>query len=282
MPSTLRELHINVAAALNGVVEFPRREAELLLIAHLECNQLYFITHQDELTDENDPMLKDWIEKRSRNVPLEYLTNRVSFYSREFFIDEGALIPRPETEHLIDEVLLRVSKEEEITIVEVGVGSGIISIILALHLPKARFIAVDISPRALSVARRNIEKFGLSDRIELREGDLLSCVNETIDLLVSNPPYIAEDALLESNLSYEPQNALFGGTIGDEIIQRLLDEVFVRKIPYFVCEMGYDQRVKVQEYLKPFAIQSLEFYKDLAGFDRGFVLEIDRLVFSKE
>jgi release factor glutamine methyltransferase len=174
---------------------------------------------------------------------------------------------------LIDEVLARVSCNDAITVVEVGVGSGIISIMLALHLPNARFIAVDISPKALAVAQRNIETFGLSDRIELREGDLLSCVDEKIDLLVSNPPYIAQDAPLESNLSYEPQNALFGGEIGDEIIRRLLDEIYTRQIPIFVCEMGYDQRSKVQEYLKSFAVQSLEFYKDLASFDRGFVLK---------
>jgi len=78
---------------------------------------------------------------------------------------------------------------------------------------------------------------------------------------------------LESNLSYEPQNALFGGSVGDEIIRRLLDEVYARSIPLFVCEMGYDQRLKVQEYLKSFAVQSLEFYKDLASFDRGFTLK---------
>ncbi|MDD5212408.1 MAG: peptide chain release factor N(5)-glutamine methyltransferase, partial [Sulfuricurvum sp.] len=233
----------------------------------------YFITHQETLIDENEPRLLEWIERRAQNEPLEYLTNCVSFYSREFYIDEGGLIPRPETELLIDEVLARVNHDEPLVIVEVGVGSGIISILLALHLSNARFVAVDISPRALSVARRNIETFGLSDRIELREGDLLSCVNEKIDLLVSNPPYIAEDVSLESNLSYEPQNALFGGTIGDEIIRRLLDEVYVRKIPIFVCEMGYDQRSSVQEYLKSFAVQSLEFYKDLASFDRGFCLK---------
>ena len=122
------------------------------------------------------------------------------------------------------------------------------------------------------MARRNIAAFGLEERIELREGDLLSCVDEDIDLLVSNPPYIAHDAPLESNLSYEPQNALFGGEIGDEIIRSLLDEVYARRIPVFACEMGYDQREKVQEYLKSFAVQSLEFYTDLAGFDRGFVL----------
>lgn len=273
MSKRLKELHDEISNRLKGVVESPRREAELLLIAYLQRDQLYFITHQDDLIDENDPKLEEWIEKRSRNVPLEYLTNRVSFYSREFYIDEGALIPRPETEHLIDEVLSSVTAEEAMTVVEVGVGSGIISILLALHLPNARFIAVDISPRALAVARRNIEAFGLGERIELREGDLLSCVEEPIDVLVSNPPYIAQDAPLESNLSYEPQNALFGGEIGDEIIQRLLDEVYHRQIPLFVCEMGYDQRLKVQEYLRKFAVKSLDFYTDLASFDRGFILK---------
>lgn len=273
MPKRLKELHEEITRRLVGVVESPRREAELLLIAYLGKDQLYFITHQDDVIDQEDPKLLEWIEKRSKNVPLEYLTNRVSFYSREFYIDEGSLIPRPETEHLIDEVLACVSAEEAITIVEVGVGSGIISILLALHLPKAHFIAVDISPKALAVARRNIETFGLSERIELREGDLLSCVSEPIDLLVSNPPYIAHDVPLESNLSYEPQNALFGGAIGDEIIQRLLDEVYVRSIPLFACEMGYDQKLKVQEYLKNFAVQSLDFYTDYASFDRGFVLK---------
>lgn len=271
MSKRLRELHDETTARLKGVVEFPRREAELLLMAYLKKDQLYFITHQDAMIEE-DPLLNEWIDRRSRNVPLEYLTNRVSFYSREFYVDEGALIPRPETEVLIDEILSRVAPEEAITVVEVGVGSGIISILLALHLPNARFIAVDISPAALLVARRNIEAYGLQERIELRLGDVLSPVSETIDLLVSNPPYIADDASLESNLAYEPQNALFGGEIGDEIIRKLLDETFGRRIPIFACEMGYDQRIKVEEYVKPFPVQSLEFYRDLAGFDRGFVM----------
>ena len=273
MSKRLKELHEEITLRLNGVVESPRPQPELLLMAYLNKDQLYFITHQEDVLDESDPRLVQWVEKRSANVPLEYLTNRVSFYSREFYIDEGALIPRPETEHLIDEVLGSVSLDDTMTVVEVGVGSGIISILLALHLPNARFIAVDISPRALAVARRNIEMFGLSERIELREGNLLSPIIEKIDFLVSNPPYIAHDAPLESNLSYEPQNALFGGEIGDEMIRALLDEVYTRRIPSFACEMGYDQRSKVQEYLKNFAVQSLDFYTDYASFDRGFVLK---------
>ncbi len=274
MSCRLSQLHEEITAALTGIVEFPRREAELLLMAYLHVDQLYFITHQEVLLDENHPQLREWIDKRCTNVPLEYLTNRVSFYSREFYIDEGALIPRPETELLIDEVLKCVDASSDATIVEVGVGSGIISIMLALHLPNARFIAVDISPLALAVARRNIENFGLSERISLREGDLLSCVSEKIDILVSNPPYISNDVVLESNLSYEPQNALFGGEIGDEIIRRLLDEVQERHIPLFVCEFGFDQRQNVQEYLKDSAVKSLEFYQDYASHDRGFIVKV--------
>lgn len=272
MPQQLKELHQHITEKLRDVVEHPRREAELLLMAYLGRDQLYFITHQNDLLDENDPKLLQWIEERSKNVPLEYITNRVSFYSREFYIDPGALIPRPETELLIDEMLKHIDLQSRALIVEVGVGSGIISIMLAHHLPNARFIAVDISHSALSVAKKNIEKFGLGKRIELRHSDLLGNVDETIDVLVSNPPYIALDASLENNLLYEPQNALFGGMIGDEIIQRLLDEVQTRNIPLFGCEMGFDQKLKVQNYLSSFAVQSLEFYTDYSGHDRGFVL----------
>jgi release factor glutamine methyltransferase len=157
--------------------------------------------------------------------------------------------------------------------VEVGVGSGIISIILAKKLPYATFIAVDISQKALNVAKKNIQKFHLQDRIELRLGNLLDSVEESFDYLVSNPPYIQEGIVLESNLAYEPQNALFGGEKGDEIIQKLLDSTLKRGIKFFTCEMGYDQKDKISNYLSPFDGIELEFYKDYAGFDRGFTLK---------
>ncbi len=183
------------------------------------------------------------------------------------------MIPRPETELLIDRVLEEAEDDSEQTIVEVGVGSGVISIVLAQHLPKARIIAVDISEKALSVARKNIEAFGLEERIELRQGSLLEPVDEPIDILVSNPPYIADDAPLEQNLDYEPDLALFGGPIGDEIIRELLDTIDARRIPVSAFEFGYDQKAKVEAYLVERDYASLEFYKDLAGFDRGFVLK---------
>ena len=262
-----------ITAELHEAAERPRREAELLLMAHLERDQVWLITHQ-ETPVENPPRLIEWIKRRKAHEPLEYITNRVSFYSQTFHIAPGALIPRPETELLIDRVLECTEPQRAVTIVEVGVGSGIISIVLAQHLPHARIIAVDISEEALAVARKNIADFGLEDRIELRHGSLLEPVTEPIDILVSNPPYIADDAPLDQNLDYEPDLALFGGPVGDEIIRRLLDEAVARRIPVTAFEMGYDQKAKVEAYLEGSGYRSLEFYRDLAEFDRGFVLKL--------
>jgi len=265
----LKEATQKLAAA-----NIPRapREAQLLLMAHLNVDELWLITHQNDSIEES-ALYWEWVERRAKNEPFEYITNRVSFYAEEFYIDEGALIPRPETELLVDEVLKNIPDHEApYLFAEVGVGSGIISIMLAKKLKNARFIAVDISPAALGVAKKNIEKFGLSQRVELRLGSLLDPVPEEIDYLVSNPPYIEDGIALESNLSYEPQNALYGGKVGDEIIKKLLDEVLKQKIKYFTCEMGYDQQDKIQNYLKSENFTSLQFYKDYSSFDRGFSL----------
>ena len=255
-------------------IERASREAQLLLMYHLGVDELWLLTHQEDEVKESEKLL-EWVGRRAKDEPLEYITQRVSFYSEEFFIAKGALIPRPETELLIDEVLKNIEdKSTPLTIAEVGVGSGIISIMLAKFLPNARFIAVDISKDALAIAQKNIQKFGLSNRITLREGSLLEPVTEHIDYLVSNPPYIANAAPLESNLSYEPQNALFGGEDGDEIIKELLDELLKREINFFSCEMGYDQKDKIRNYLKETPIKSLSFYKDYSDFDRGFTLRL--------
>ncbi|WP_294966578.1 peptide chain release factor N(5)-glutamine methyltransferase [Sulfurimonas sp.] len=270
----VKDVLAEITSKLKPFIERASREAQLLLMGHLQEDELWLITNQkSEVT--NVEKLFEWVDRRAKNEPLEYITNSVSFYSQEFFIAPGALIPRPETELLIDDVLKNFPDiDAKITFVEVGIGSGIISIVLAQHYKNAKFIAVDISADALKIAKVNIEKFEMQDRIELRLGSLLEPVDEHIDYLVSNPPYIADEVLLESNLSYEPQNALFGGSIGDEIIQNLLDEVLKRNINFFTCEMGYDQKGKIRDYLITKDFENLEFYKDYSDFDRGFTLKI--------
>ena len=268
----VKDILKEITAALNPHIERAPREAQLLLMHHLGVDELWLLTNQNAAVKDVDKLLK-WVERRAKNEPLEYITQRVSFYSEEFFIAQGALIPRPETELLIDEVIKNIKdRDSNMTFAEVGVGSGIISVMLAKHFTNAKFIAVDISQDAIEIAKKNIEKFGLENRIELRLGSLLEPIGEDIDYLVSNPPYIANDFKLESNLSYEPQNALFGGTVGDEIIKELLDEVLNRKINFFSCEIGYDQQDKIRNYLNNKPLKKLEFYKDFSDFDRGFTL----------
>ncbi len=272
--STVKELLKDITNKLDAHIPRASREAQLFLMHHLGVDELWLLTNQNTKV-ENTELLYKMIERRSKNEPFEYITNRVSFYSEEFYIQKGALIPRPETELLIDEVLKHYpDTNAKLQFAEVGVGSGIISIMLAKKYKNAKFIAVDISPDALNVAKKNIDKFGLSDRIELRVGSLLDPVEEKVDYLVSNPPYIENGVELESNLDYEPQNALFGGQVGDEIIKELLDEVLKRDIKFFSCEMGYDQKDRISYYLKQKKFKTLNFYKDYADFDRGFTLEL--------
>lgn len=272
--STVKEILRDITTTLNPHIPRASREAQLLLMAFLDVDELWLLTNQNtELSDTTK--LYEMVNRRSKNEPYEYIVNKVSFYSEEFYIDYGALIPRPETEQLIDEVLKnKPNLDENINFAEVGIGSGIISIILALKYKNAKFIAVDISEDALRIAKINIKKFQLQDRIELRLGSLLEPIDEKIDYLVSNPPYIEDGVLLESNLDYEPQNALFGGEVGDEIIKELLDGVLSRNIKFFTCEMGYDQKGKMSYYLKDKNYDDLVFYKDLANFDRGFTLRL--------
>jgi release factor glutamine methyltransferase len=193
------------------------------------------------------------------------------FYSREFYVDSRVLIPRPETELLVDLVVSTCKGLKRAKIVEIGTGSGIISIILAILLPKAKIKAIDISNDALDVAKINAKKHGVEDKIEFIQSNLLENVKDnSFDMLVSNPPYIANDEPLHVGLSYEPSLALYGGVVGDEILKDIIDTFKQRDIKYLACEMGYDQREKILSYAN-----NAEFYKDLAGLDRGFIIRRD-------
>lgn len=271
MPSTVKELLDLATIQLQNISERARQEAKILLAFQLNCDILWLMTHEADEIKVSQAYF-DLVNRRVHGEPIEYITNSVSFYSETFYAAPGALIARPETEILVDKVLETLPSDFSGHIVEVGIGSGIISIMLAKHLLEAKFSAVDISEDALAVAQVNIERFGLSQRIKLFKGDLLSPIEDKIDVLVSNPPYIEAGVLLEKPLDFEPQNALFGGTKGDEILKRLINEATLRKIPMVACEMGYDQKESINNYIKIKSCYNIAFYKDLADFDRGFVL----------
>lgn len=251
-------------------------EAELLLAYHLGKDRTYLLIHDREsIADVDD--FKQLIQRRAAHEPYEYIVGSASFYDIHLEVEEGVLIPRPETEILIDLVAEIIEKENITRIAEIGVGSGAISIVLARKFPQLHVIATDICDTPLKVAGKNIETFGLSKQIELRKSNLIDEVPEELELVVSNPPYIAEDFLLESNvIDYEPKEALFGGRIGDELLKQIILNVKNRGIRYLACEMGYDQKEPLQEFVNEIGVEYIKFFKDLAQFDRGFVIKFNK------
>ncbi len=251
----------------------PRFEAELLLAHHLKRDRLYLYTHNRDKIEDFEGF-KSLIKRRAEFEPYEYIVNRVSFYDIELYIDKGVLIPRPETEILIDLVADIIKRDKITSIGEIGVGSGAISIVLARKFPNLKVVATDISDRAIKISSINIEKFNLKDRVEVIKSNLLDEVKRDIELVVSNPPYIANGFKLEENIiRYEPKEALFGGDIGDELLKEIILDIKSRDIRYLACEMGYNQKESLEEFFKQNEIKSYNFYQDLAGFDRGFIID---------
>ena len=258
---------------LSVACERPQFEAELLLAHHLKQDRMYLITHESDLI-ENSNDFQVLIRRRAEHEPYEYIVGKASFYDIYLEVEEGVLIPRPETEILIDLVSDIIEKENIKKIAEIGVGSGAISVVLARKFPELCVIATDICDTPLKVAEKNIDTFGLNEQIELRRSNLIDNVSEPLELVVSNPPYIAENFLLESNVvDYEPKEALFGGRVGDELLKQIILDVKKRDIKYLACEMGYDQKEPITSFVNALGVESIRFYKDLAGFDRGFVIE---------
>ena len=258
---------------LQEACERPAFEAELLLAYHLGQDRTYLFLHDmDSFTDVDD--FKALIQRRAAHEPYEYIVGSASFYDIHLEVEEGVLIPRPETEILIDLVAEIIEKENITSIAEIGVGSGAISIVLARKFPKLHIIATDICDTPLKVAGKNIETFGLSQQIELRKSNLIDEVSESLELVVSNTHYIAEDFLLESNvIDYEPKEALFGGSVGDELLKQIILDVRDKGVKYLACEMGYDQKEPLQGFVNEIGVEYIKFYKDLAGFDRGFIIK---------
>ncbi len=264
---TIREA-LSLASA-----KIPSKEAQILLAFYLQKDRLYLIAHDDEQLG-NEEGYFALIHRAKAGEPIEYITQKVSFYREEFFIQQGALIPRPETEILIDKSVEIAKQFSRPVIAEIGTGSGIIAIMLAKLLPDAKIIATDISSDALQVARKNLSRFHLADRVELIRSPYLDKVEMLPDIIVSNPPYIAHDTPLEHKLSYEPQEALYGGQKGDELLKEIVDLACNKRVSYLCCEMGYDQKKSMQNYLRDKGVQDVDFYQDWAGFDRGFVAKV--------
>jgi release factor glutamine methyltransferase len=269
---TVKTLLQQATQELQESCERPQFEAELLLAHHLGKERTWLMIHErDEVEDVEG--FKALVSRRANDEPYEYIVGEASFYDIHLKVEPGVLIPRPETEILIDLVAKIIQREKITSIAEIGVGSGAISVVLARKFPQLKIIATDICDTPLKVAGENIADHGLEEQITLRKSNLIDEVREPVELVVSNPPYIAEDFLLERNVAaYEPKEALFGGRVGDELLKQIITDVKARGIKWLACEMGYDQKAPIAAFVKEIGVQSVEFYQDLAGHDRGFVI----------
>jgi len=218
-------------------VPSPRMNAELLLMFTLGCDRAYLHAHpKRELTDDESNRYGAALAERRRGVPTQYITGHQEFWGMDLIVTPAVLIPRPETEHLIETVLGLMEAGEAgksdrpsgpMRIVDVGTGSGCIALALAKELPDALIDATDISADALEVACANAARHILETRIRFHETDLLGGLDGLFDLIVSNPPYVGESEEDQVQLEvrrFEPRNAVFAGPVGTEVIERLIPQ----------------------------------------------------------
>ncbi len=252
----------------------PRLDAELLLVHSLGLkSRVELYTNFDRpLTDEEVEAYRQLIIRRAKGEPVAYITGKKEFFGFEFSVERGVLIPRPETELLVEVVYTYLKEREGLTVVDVGTGSGCIVLTLyKLTGGKHSFFGTDISKKALEVAQENRERLGCS-KVQFLKGNLLSPVDFPVDVVVSNPPYIpiADKRLEREVLKFEPAVALFGGETGLEVIERLIAQASKKLKPggFIALEVGEGQSGDVKSLLESSGFYSVKVYKDLSGIER--------------
>jgi release factor glutamine methyltransferase len=245
-------------------------ESELLLRHALGINrvQLYLDLGR-ELTPAQEAAFWHLVERRRNGEPTAYITGHREFYGLDFYVDPGVLIPRPESELLVEKAIQLAQSHTIAAIADIGTGCGAIAISLALNLPQAKVYATDISPSALEVARVNCRKHGVVDRICLLTGDMLDPLPEPVDLIIANLPYVREVEVSSAN--FEPRLALNGGPDGLGEIRRLCQQVSTKLRPrgYLLLEIGQGQGEAVTALLhRLFPSARIEVAPDLSGIER--------------
>lgn len=256
----------------------PRLDAELLLAFVMKQDRSYFYMYPDgEIEDEVYMAFESILKSRIEGLPLQYITGKQEFMGLDFFVNQDVLIPRPDTEILVENVLQTIKPLENssIHILDIGSGSGAIGVSLAYYSAKVFVSCVDISSAALKVAKQNALTHGVDDKIEFLEGDLFSPIeSQEFDIIVSNPPYIPDESIDELQVEvskYEPRSALAGGKDGLDFYRRIIKDApcYLNNNGLLFLEIGYNQGESVTGLLKEKGVfYEIEIVKDLAGHDR--------------
>ncbi|UCG54076.1 MAG: peptide chain release factor N(5)-glutamine methyltransferase [Dehalococcoidia bacterium] len=245
-------------------------EGELLLRQTLRIDRVQFYQNlEQDITMEQQDILRRLLQRRLRGEPLAYIRSHCEFYGLDFYVNNNVLIPRPETEYLLEITLNLVRKHSRLLIADVGTGCGIIAISLALNLPQVNIYAIDISAPALRVARLNCFRHGVTDKIKLFNGNMLDPLPQPVNFIIANLPYVRKSEL--DKHSFEPQLALDGGIDGLKNIRRLCHQVSDKLLPggCLLMEIGKGQKEAVTSLLNNlFPTADIEVMPDLSGIDR--------------
>jgi release factor glutamine methyltransferase len=275
-------LHASGILVQAGVPE-ARREAASLLSFIMGKDRTFLISHSDEqLDDDLLAQFQESVERRAGGEPLQYITGVQDFFGREFYVTPDVLIPRPETELLVEAAIEAVGAvDSESFICDVGTGSGCIAVTLLCEMRNARAVAIDKSPAAIDVAKLNAQTQGVESRVVFSVSDCFSSLESgkyRFDLVVSNPPYVSAptmEGLQREVRDHEPLMALSPGPDGLSIIRRLLTETppYVKKNGHLIMEIGFDQGEAVQSLIDARVWRLLEIRPDLQGIPRIVVLQ---------
>lgn len=281
--STIQQLLKSASESLQSAqIDDARRQASLLLVDLLNCNQAYLLAHdKDEVEDILVEKYKVAVERRAQGEPLQYISGKQEFYGRDFIVTPDVLIPRPETELLV-EFLLKLAKENKISnpnILDVGTGSGCIAVTLALELSNAKITAIDISSKALDIAKQNAAKHQVDKKITWVISDLVSNLrnSEQFYFCCANLPYVNPEeleSLAREVKDFEPHLALFAENQGQALIKRLIQEIvpFICSSGYLICEIGFGQEKDLLNTVDTNIWQIEETIKDLQSIPRIIVL----------
>lgn len=279
-PETVQEVLVSAIRALgvrsNGIAS-ARLEAEILLAHTLKMSRTMLLARLgDPISTADAAQFAGMVARRAQREPIAYIVGHQEFYGLDFVVDRRVLIPRPETEHVVEHALraLKSIPHPEPVIVDVGTGSGAIALSLARNTTNTKIIATDISPDALAVAQLNAKRLNLLDRIEFRQTDLLEGITAPIDILTANLPYIPlerEAQLPREIRAYEPRLATIAGLDGLSIVRRLLKQVqqYMSRAGFIILEISEEQGDRARELaqlLLPLA--QIEIHQDLEGLDR--------------
>lgn len=261
--------------------ESPRLTVELLLAHGLRCRRIdLFLEFDKPLSSEELARFMELFERRLANEPLQYITGEAHFMGLVFSVDRRVLIPRPETEILVERTLdlLRTSSAHDpLTVLDIGTGSGNISVSIAHYVKNVHVTAIDVSDDALTVARQNASQYRVNDRIVFERADIFTDVEKLpsrgFDCIVSNPPYITQDqsnALSPEIIQYEPPVAVFGAENGLLFFQRIADagKRLLKSRGWVVVETAYDQASDVKSIFEQEGYRAIQIFKDYDGNDR--------------